>query len=822
VDFKKILPHLISAVLLLAVSMAFFAPNAFNGKVLSQSDNDKAAGMQTEIMKYYKTEGSTPLWTNSAFGGMPSYQIYTRPETDLIRPAAKAPFLFQGISSVWSQVFAAMLLMYLFLTVLKLDWRVALVGALGYGITSYNVDILEAGHTTKMMALAFLPGMFAAVVLITRGSYLLGGGMLALLTAMQLYVNHVQITYYALLLMGIYFLVDLIYSVKEKNMVNWTKGAAVAGFSLLLGFSTSASRMLSTWEYGKETIRGSSELSEKASKGDGLDKDYLFGWSYGVGESMTLLVPHFEGGGANETFKDSKLYRALPPESRRGISSVFYMGDQPFVGTAIYFGAIICFLAFLGAFLVNDRIKWWLLTGGVFALSLAWGKNFFLNHIFYDYLPMFNKFRAVSMALGVSQLCFAALAAVGLQGFLSDKYTADKKKKTLFIAAGITIGLCAFAMAFAGDSGPNDEKIFAQQPQLLKMLAEDRAALVSSDALRSIGFIALSALLLFLYLRGTLKAALVALAIAALALIDHWGVCARTISADKYTTAKSATAAPKPEAFDTEILKDKDIHYRVLDLARGSITGNGVNSFFHKSINGYHAAKLQRFQEVVDMYLDGDKLNKSLHILGMMNTKYIISPDGKVIPNPMAYGHAWFVKNYQIVKDGNAELAGLGDLNPRDTALVQASFASALEGLNITSDSTAKIDLVAYHPEKMQYEYSAATEQLAVFPEQYYPASKGWKCYLNGQPYNDIIKANYMLRALRVPAGQNMKLEMRFEPSSWRIGSTLSLVGSLLTFLLIGVGLFFKFKSGTSSSTDPLVDTVVEAPSAAVVTPKKK
>jgi hypothetical protein len=222
------------------------------------------------------------------------------------------------------------------------------------------------------------------------------------------------------------------------------------------------------------------------------------------------------------------------------------------------------------------------------------------------------------------------------------------------------------------------------------------------------------------------------------------------------------------------------------------------------------------------MYLDGDKLNKSLHILGMMNTKYIISPDGKVIPNPMAYGHAWFVKNYQIVKDGNAELAGLGDLNPRDTALVQASFASALEGLSITSDSTAKIDLVAYHPEKMQYEYSAATEQLAVFPEQYYPASKGWKCYLNGQPYNDIIKANYMLRALRVPAGQNMKLEMRFEPSSWRIGSTLSLVGSLLTFLLIGVGLFFKFKSGTSSSTEPLVDTVVEAPSAAVVTPKKK
>ncbi len=793
-DFKKLLPHLIAAFALLAVSMVFYAPNAFEGKVLYQSDNDKARGIQTEVQQYLKTEGATPLWTNSQFGGMPTYQVYSRLETDPIRPLARVPFLYQDISKVWAQTFAAMLMMYLFLIVLRLDWRIALFGSFAYGITTYNVDILEAGHTTKMMALAYMPGIFAALMLLMRGNRLLGGGLLALLMAMQLYVNHVQITYYTLLLIGIYFVAELIYTLLKKGDIkNWLVAAGITAAALGLGFGTGAARLLTTWEYGKETIRGKSELSEKASKGDGLDKDYLFGWSYGIAESMTLLVPHAYGGGANEKFTDSKLVKALPAENRRGIGGVFYMGDQPFVGTAIYFGAIVMFLAILGLILANTSVALWMFVGGLFMLSLAWGKNFFLNHIFYEYLPMFNKFRAVSMALGPAQFCFAVLAALGLQAFLTGDKTAEQKKRALYIAAGTTIGLCLLAMMFGGTSGPNDEKVFGSQAQLLKLLQADRAALVSSDAYRSIGFIAVAAGLLFVFLRGGLKMSIVALSVAFLALADHWFVASRNIYTEKYTSARSLEK-PKPEAFDLEIQKDKDIHYRVLDLARGSITSNGTNSFFHKSINGYHAAKLQRFQEVVDAYLDGEKLNSSLHILGMMNTKYIIAPKGNVVPNPMALGHVWFVKHVATVKNANEELAALGELNPRDTAVVQESVAADLQG-PIQRDSSAKIDLVAYHPDKMQYEYSATSDQVAVFPEQYYPPSKGWKCYLNGQPYKDFTKANYMLRALRVPAGQNMKLEMRFEPQSWKTGSTIGVVASLLSILLVAAGVFFALKA---------------------------
>ncbi len=794
-DFKKVIPHLIAAAILLLASAVFFAPNAFQGKVLPQPDNDKAFGMQREIQDYLKKGESSPLWTNSAFGGMPSYQIYVKSEGDLLRPLARAPFLWRDLSSVWTQVFAAMLLMYLFLSVLRLDWRVAMLGALGYGITTYNIDILEAGHTTKMLALALAPGMLSGAVLLLRGRWWEGSGLLAFFTAAQIYVNHVQITYYTLLLLGLFFLFELFQAIREKTLVHWGKAVVLAGLTMGLGVATNAAKLLSTLEYSKETIRGKSELKEKASKGDGLDKDYLFGWSYGVKESMTLLVPHFAGGGSNEKFKDTKLYKAVPAENRRGIAGLFYTGEQPFVGTAIYFGAVLIFLALLGALLAQGAIRWWLLSSALLMVSLAWGKHFFLNHLFYDYLPMFNKFRAVSMALGVAQLAVAALAAIGLQRFISSEVTVSAKQKALYISAGVTIGLSLLSILLAESTGPNDEAL-GGNAQLLKLLQDDRSSLVSGDAFRSAGFIALAAFLMFLYTKGSLQATVLSLSLVGVSLVDNWTVCTRTISSDKYTSAKSVNTPPAPEKFDQQILADPDIHYRVLDLARGGITANATNSYFHKSINGYHAAKLQRFQEVVERYL-GANLAESLPILGMMNTKYIITQKGEVIQNPEACGHAWFVRHVSIVPDGDAELAALETLNPKDSAVVQQSFAAALEGLNLVPDSTARIELTNYHPDRMTYTYSAASEQLAVFPEQYYPADKGWKCYLNGQPYQDIIKANYLLRALRVPAGKDMVLEMRFEPASWKRGTQIGSIASILVLLLLGAGLFFWYRSGS-------------------------
>ncbi|MBN8677762.1 MAG: hypothetical protein J0M29_06020 [Chitinophagales bacterium] len=829
-DFKKFLPHLIAAAVLLAVSAVFFAPNFFGGKVLPQPDNDKARGIQTEIQEYLKKDGKAPLWTNSTFGGMPGYQIYSPIEGNLAKPLAKASFFFTDVTSIWAQVFAAMMFMYLLVITLGADWRVALIGATAYGISTYNIDILEAGHSTKMAALAFAPGMLAATFMLFKGRWLAGTGLLALLTSMQVYVNHVQITYYTLLIAGILVLVELAHAIKNGAFVSWGKAVVGFGLAVALGFASNLSKLWPSYEYSQETIRGKSELKASADKGDGLSKEYLFGWSYGVCESMTLLIPHFAGGGGGESYDDSKLVKALvrqlPPNTSKAqmqaqAASLFYNGDQPFVGTAIYFGAIVCFLFFLGAYLVEGPIKWWLALSGLFMLSLAWGKHFFLNDILYDYLPMFSKFRAVSMALGPSLLCVAALSAMGVQRLTDPTVDKAVKMRGVWVGVGVTVLLSVIGMLCANTSGPNDTALGDNQ-QLLKLLEEDRASMLRSDMIRSLAFILAAAGIIYMYLGGKMKAALMVGLVAGLSLADIWLVCTRSINSSKYETKQAATAPPKPEAYDNQIKADPDPHYRVLDLSRGSITANGTTSYFHKSLSGYHAAKLQRFQEVMDRYLTKG-LGQNLHLIGMMNGKYLITDKGQVFPNPEACGNAWFVSHFSVVANGDEELEALGPLNPKDSAVVQQAYASTLQGLNIQRDSNDYIKLTSYHPDKMEYEYSAKTEQLAVFSEMWYPPSKGWKCYLNGQPAPDMIKVDYLLRGMRLPAGEKQKLEMRFEPQSFYTGEKVSYAASALALLLCAVALFFWYKNGAQvGEAANLSDMEEEKVEKAAVKGKKK
>lgn len=819
-DFKKFLPHLIAVVVLMFVSAVYFAPNAFNGKVLQQPDNDKARAMQTESVEYLEKEGKAPLWTNSPFGGMPAYQIYSSVKGNLTKPVYKSLFLWTDYTAVWAQVFVAMFCMYLLLSVLKADWRVAIFGAFAFGITSYNVDLIEAGHSTKMAAIALAPGIMAGLVLAFNGRLLLGSGLMALFVSMQLYANHIQITYYTLLLVGIYFLFQLADAVRHKIIVDWGKRTIVCCLALAIGFASNLSRIWPTYEYSQETIRGKSELSKAVEKGDGLDKDYLFGWSCGVCESFTLLIPHHAGGGASESYKNTELYKTLtrkysqqlpPAQADQQAAVLMYTGDQPFVGTAIYFGAIVCFLFLLGAFLVPGNAKWWLLTGGFFMVSLAWGKHFFLNHLLYDYFPMFNKFRAVTMAFGMGQLCFAALAALGLQKLCDPDISVERKKRALWMALGATGLLFLLAMICAPSSGKNDEML-AQAPDLLAALKKDRSTLWRSDAIRSIGFILVAAGLIWFYLKGNLKASLTVGAIALLALTDHWFVCNRTLDSGKYVNKKEAIAPPKEEPYDLQIKQDKDLHYRVLDYARGKMTTNWNTSYFHKSLSGYHAAKLQRYQDIVEKYFgdvypqDERLLPGILQLAGLFNVKYLVKPTGELVPNAAALGNAWFVKGWKTAANGDDELNALSRLNFRDSAVVQQSFASALEGLNIQPDSNAVIRLTAYHPDKMEYEYSAATDQLALFSEMYYPPAKGWKCYLNGQPAPDFIKADYLIRAMRLPAGQNQKLEMRFEPRSFYLGETVSMAASILALLLFFGGLFFWYRRHPLGDPNQLAD----------------
>lgn len=806
-DFKKFLPHLIAVAILLLTAAVFYAPNAFSGKVLPQPDNDKARAMQTEIRQYLEKDGRVPLWTNSAFGGMPSYQILSPMKGNLTRPVYQTLFLFGDYTTVWAQTFAAMFCMYLLLMVLRLDWRIGLFGALAYGITSYNVDLLEAGHSTKMAAIALTPGVFAGAVLAGRGRWLLGGGTMALFTAMQVLANHIQITYYTLLLTGIYFIAILVEAIRKKDIVTWVKAAAACGVAVAIGFAANYSILCTTLEYSQETIRGRSELTERnttrGANGDGLDPEYAFGWSYGKMESMTLIAPRAYGGGANDRMPNTKVFDmvsrgASPAEKQQlvqQLAAYYYHGDQPFVGTAIYFGAIVCFLFFLGAFLAQGSTKWWLLVSGLFAITLAWGRNFGLNYFFFDHLPMFNKFRSVSMALGLAQLCFAALAAVGLQAFFNADISKDQKRKSLFYALGIVTVLCLIAGFMTGGEGPNDAQIGQNNPQLLALLNEDRASIARSDAFRSLGFIALAAAVLWFALQGRLKSWIAVSAIAIAALADHWTVCTRTITSNNFETKRAALAAPEESAADKQIKADKDPHYRVLDLSRGAIATNWTPSYFHKSLSGYHAAKLQRYQEVIDTFL-GERIGQSLGIVGMLNGKYIISPKGDVIPNTQACGNAWFVKHVDIVPDAETEFRAIGTLNTKDSAVVQQKYAAQLQGFNLQYDSTATIKLTAYHPEKLEYEYSAQTDQIAMFSEMYYPPEKGWKTYIDGQPAADIFKANYLIRGMRLPAGQKRKLEMRFEPKCYYQGENIARAASILAMLFFFGGLFFRFRQG--------------------------
>lgn len=816
---RKLIPHVAAYFILMAISFVFFSGYTFQGKVLNQFDTLKAEGMQAEMRKVREDTGEWPLWSNGMFGGMPVYQILNPGKGNYTKYFTRYLLLGKGFSYPPATILLAMFMLYFFLVVLKVDWRVALLGAVGFGLTTYYMDLATEGHSTKMVALAVAPGLCAAAILAYRGRYILGGSIFGLLTAIEIYANHFQITFYLFLMLAILGIVELIYAAREKTWENFIKASAILTVATLLGVSANLSRIWTTQEYASETIRGKSELSAKASKGDGLTKEYIFGWSYGKMESLTFLIPNYYGGGNKQSPKGTESYKRLysnilgnlqkdgyPPAkaketAEKQVAGLFYWGTQPFVGASIYFGAIICFLFFIGAFLVPGKLKAWLLSAAIFSLTIAWGNNFFLNELLVDHAPMFNKFRAVSMALGLTLLFVATLAALGLQKLIDPKITAEAKKKALYIGGGITGGICLLTVLMSGSMnmvGPNDGSF----GQVLDIVQGDRASMVRADALRSLGLIAVAAGLIWAYLQGMIKPLILVIALVGLNLGDIWSVSRRLVHADKYEKKISGENEILP--IELNLKEVPDLHFRVLDLIRGAAFANSSASLTHKSLGGYHAAKLMRYQDLIERYLSNPAQN--LHIIGMLNGKYILQKQGgqtRAIPNPQALGNAWFVNNYQVVENGDAEMNGLANLKPAETALVQKEYATSLEGLQIKPDSTASIKLTAYHPDKMEYEYEANSEQLAVFSEVYYPPAKGWKVFLDGNEVDPFVKVNFLLRGMRLPAGKH-QLEMRFEPRSFYLGETISRATSLLLIILTFGGLYFAFRGRELPSVDHL------------------
>lgn len=853
--WRRALPHLLAVLVFLVLAVLYFSPIVFGGKTLSQHDIVQFNGGAHEL-QLARAAGKEVLWTNSMFSGMPTYLISTRFPGDL---SVYLHSIFTlGLPAVVANLFLALVCGYILFVALGLAPLVSGVGAVALGFTSYNIVILAAGHNTKSLALAYAPLVLAGLIVAFRRNRWLGTALFALGLAMNVRSNHLQITYYLLLLVLVFGVVELIFAFREKRLADFMGRTVLLGLAALLAVGVSFGRLYTTAEYGKYSIRGRSELKTPApadpgqpapaaaagddgTGGSGLDREYAFSYSYGIGETITLLIPNFYGGASQMKLSDNsatgKALSALgvPPVQLSDYLAHMptYWGDQPITSGPVYVGAIVCFLFVLGLLVADRRTRAWLAAGTLLSIVLAWGKNFeTFNYLMFDYFPGYNKFRAVSMALVIAQLAMPLLAVLALGRVLRNRVagpaatgasthpslaalsakttadapeTADLKRKVL-LALAITGGLCvlAFLVGLGADfSAPIDAQL-QQQGFPLDAIRQDRASLLRSDVLRSIVFIALAAGTLWFYLQRKLSAGAAAALVGVLTLVDLWGVDKRYLNDDNFQTETVAQGFV-PSAADQQILQDKDLSYRVLNLANPF--NEAQTSYFHKSIGGYHGAKLRRYQELIERQIS----RNNIQVLNMLNTRYIIQPaqgpqqEGQpgtpeqVQRNPGALGNAWFVNDIQKVQNPDQEINALTNLNPATTAVVDASKFPLSKTSYSAPGST--IVLTKYEPDALTYRATATADAFVVFSEIYY--ADGWNAYVDGKkvPY---VRANYVLRAMPLPAGSHT-IEFKFEPTEYAIGNTVSLVSSVLLILALVGAVVYAVRQKPSVGEPALV-----------------
>jgi hypothetical protein len=791
--FKSFLPHIIAFVVLMMFSFVYFAP-ALEGLELSQGDNIQAYGMRAEVQTFSDKGEATPLWSNSAFGGMPVYQFAMPYVGNAVSTLYYGFLMGNGITAPHSVILLCMLGFYFLMIVLKIDWRIAIPGAIVYGLCTSNVILAEAGHSTQIVTMAYTAPTLAGMLLALRGRYWLGGGLAGLFFACQLLANHLQITYY--FIMAVWFIAFIvpIEAFQKKQLPVMFKGAMAVIFAMGLAVVTMLPRLLTTYEYTQETTRGKSDLVAEKGK-NGLDKDYAFDWSNGVSEVLTIIIPNYKGGGASSSYDYSSMESYSMLESKYGaqaeqyVSGTMYFGPLRFTSGAIYYGAILCFLFVLGLILNKNKLKWAFLIGFLLLTLISMGKNLpALNYFLFDHFPMFNKFRTVSMALGVAQLGFSIVALMGLQSLFFDETADETKKRAIYIAAGSTILLCF--LAYIMNTGYTDKLDVKQMgEQLVSAFVADRKSIVWADTLRSIGFISVAAIVAWLLANRTINTMIGLGAFALFILIDVIQVDLRYVSSTTFNEPRTEEVrGDKP--LDLQIKQDKDLHYRVVDFSTDPFQ-SAMASYKHKSMGGYHAAKLGIIQNMIKKYLSNP--NQYISVFGLFNTKYAITPEGKPA-RLQTYGNAWFVKEIQVVETPDAELDSLARLPIGTKAVLRKANEKYISGLNIQYDTTNTIALTAYHPDKMEYKSSAKTEQFALFSEMYYPPSKGWDTYIDGKLVEGgFVQADYAIRGLRIPPGDH-KIEMRFEPKSFYGTKPYALIASFLIIAMIAAGAFFYYK----------------------------
>ena len=826
---KKCLPDAIVVALVAVISFAYFLVPVSQGKILFRHDSQASVGLGQELTEYEQRTGEVTRWTNSLFSGMPTYQISPAySSTDGLSTAMSAYHLWLP-DYVWF-LFAYLLGFYILLRAFNFRQSLAALGSILWAFSSYFLIIIAAGHLWKVMALAYLPPMIAGVVLAYRGKYLWGFIVTGVFTAFEVKANHVQMTYYYLFIVLFMVVAYLVQAIREKRFQHFLKASGVLVAAALIGVAINISNLYHTWEYQKESMRGKSELTKANSANQtssGLDRDYITQWSYGIDETLTLLVPDAKGGASVPLSQNATAMAKANPEVQNMLPQLYeavpqYFGTQPGTSGPVYVGAFVLFLFVLGLFIVKTPLKWALLAATILSILLSWGHNFMgFTNFFLDYVPMYAKFRTVASILVIAEFTIPLLAALALKRIVDEPTVLTKNMKFVYASLALTAGVALIMALMPSMMGPFISEQERQmlsgiqgmtpdvQNMMLSSIATMRAAMVSADAWRSIIVIIIGVAMLLLFKAQKIKAIYLIVGIAALCLIDLWQVDKRYLNDEMFVPKSERDTPQQATATDMEILKDKALSYRVLNFASGAFNENNT-SYFHKSIGGYHPAKLRRYQEMIDKYIapemqaamqaigskggvmsevDGRKL---FPVLNMLNAKYFIVPlQGNAttsIQNPYAQGNGWFVDKLTYVADANAEYAEVGKIDVSHEAVADKKFEAVL-GQTAANDSTASVVLTKYEPNNMTYTVNSAKGGVVVFSEVYYP---GWSATIDGQPA-ELGRVNYILRALNVKAGKH-EVVLDFHPSSISITETIAYTALAVLLLAICAALFVEWK----------------------------
>ena len=799
-NLKFFSTHLVSLLIFIIAALLYFHP-VLKGEKLSQSDITQHIGMAKEVNDYRITTGLEPYWAESAFSGMPTYQIGTYFPHDYL---SYLDHLIRFLPRPADYLFLYFLGFYVLLLAFKVDWKLAIMGSLAFGFSTYLMIIFGAGHNAKAHAIAYMPLVIAGVIYVFKKQYLLGFTLTGLATALEIKANHPQMTYYLLFAIFILGIIELIEAIKKKQITQFTSQSLIIITAMLLAVGVNSTRLMATKEYSDFSTRGNTALTVNSDGTpkevtSGLSKEYITQFSYGISETYNLLVPRYMGGGTVESLdKNSNTYKyvssiASPKQAEGFTKQVYtYWGDQLIVEAPAYVGAVIIFLFFLGIFLVKGKFKYWLVASTVFSILMSWGKNFeLLTNFFIDYVPLYNKFRAVSSFQVIAELCIPLLGILAIKEFIFSKLSKEEKleavKKAFYVTSGLIIIGLFYAISFSTFEGLRDAN-YSQYEGLLDAVIADRKSLLYSDSFRSLVLISVSFSILWLFLKQHINKTKVIIVFTLLILFDLVQVNLRYVNDDDFRQARKIDKPFRASSVDLQIQKDKS-HYRVANFT-GDPFQDGRTSYFHKSIGGYHAAKMGRYQDLIEFHLG----KQNMQVYNMLNVKYFIIPDNdgkeQMQQNPNNNGNAWFIKNIKYVKSANEEIKALDSLNTKTTVVINEKSLTTSVSYSKELDSLANINLVKYSLNALTYDSNSTKDEFAVFSEIYY--KNGWNAYIDGE-LKPHLNVNYVLRGLEIPAGKH-SIEFRFEPKVIQTGSTISLLSYVL-LLLIPLGWFFYDKN---------------------------